>query len=772
MSRETLNILLIDSNAGRHARVSELLGAAKQADYHLDWARTAEAGRQLIGERRHDAYLVDFCLPAPNDLQLIRAALGGGPARAPLILLARDAAIELEAFAAGADDCLDPDALNPAALDRAIRHAIERRRLQEALKNREAHFDRMLATAHLGIWEWNPATNELQITPEYKRLLGYAETEPVCSTREEWLEAVHPDDRRKLEHAAAQLAEGTIDTAKTLFRMRDKGGNFRWLQGRAIVIRGDDGGPGRVLGTALDVTERIATEQQLREQAALLDSANDMIVVRDLTHHYLYCNQNAARHLGLTIEEMKQGTIKEAMGEVSPQYFEAFREVLQRGEWRGELTYQRHDGRPFTVESRWSLLRDDAGQPKAVLSINTDVTEKKQLEAQYLRAQRMESIGMLAGGIAHDLNNVLAPIVMAIQLLRMRHPETGDQKLLNTIEASAQRGADLVRQVLTFARGLEGQHLLVQPKTLVREVEKLIKETFDKSIEVTSRVDADLWPVPGDPTQLHQVLMNLCVNARDAMPHGGQLTLTARNARIDEQYAAMTPGLRPGLYVVFEVQDTGTGLTPEAQRRAFEPFFTTKAPGKGTGLGLSTALTIVKNHDGVLNFSSTAGQGTTFKIHLPASTETAIARGAMPVRPPPRGSGETILVVDDEASILTISRQALEAFGYQVLTASNGAEALALFAQQRARIAAVLTDMAMPVLDGAALIYALRRIDPGVKVIAASGLKASVHSMEPFGLGATHFLAKPFTAETMLEAIHDAITGRDPPGAPAPAPTS
>ena len=280
------------------------------------------------------------------------------------------------------------------------------------------------------------------------------------------------------------------------------------------------------------------------------------------------------------------------------------------------------------MESRWSLLRDDAGQPKAVLAINTDITEKKRLEAQYLRAQRMESIGMLAGGIAHDLNNVLAPIVMAIQLLRMRHPETGDQKLLNTIEASAQRGADLVRQVLTFARGLEGQHLLVQPKTLVRDVEKLIKETFGKSIEVMSRIDADLWPVPGDPTQLHQVLMNLCVNARDAMPHGGQLTLTARNARVDEQYAAMTPDLRPGLYVVFEVQDTGTGMTPEAQRHVFEPFFTTKAPGKGTGLGLSTALTIVRNHDGVLSFSSVADRGTTFKIHLPASAETAVARGA------------------------------------------------------------------------------------------------------------------------------------------------
>jgi PAS domain S-box-containing protein len=775
MTRETLKILQIDHDAARHAGIRALLGAAKTVDYQIDWVQTSEAGLQLIGEHRHDAYLVDYHLGPANGLELIRAAHHRGIVRAPMILIAGadGPPHDVEALVAGADDYLEQDALNAAVLDRSIRYAIQRRRMLEDLKDKETHLKLVLNTANLGFWEWNLGTHELYVAPEFKRMLGYAETEPVFATREQWLDAVHPDDRAMLEHAGPQSPDEAQGSARVLFRMRDKAGAFHWIQGRTIVVRGEDHRPLRVIGTALDVTERMTTEQQLREQAALLDSANDMIVVRDLNHRYLYCNQNAARHLGLTIEEMKQRTITEVMGEVPPQYADAFRDVLQRGEWRGELTYGRRDGKPFIVESRWSLLRDDAGRPKAVLAINTDITEKKTLEAQYLRAQRMESIGMLAGGIAHDLNNVLAPIVMATQLLRLRHPDVNSQKLLSTLEASAQRGADLVRQVLTFARGLEGQHLLVQPKALVRDVEKLVSETFDKSIEVTSHIDSDLWPVPGDPTQLLQVLMNLCVNARDAMPHGGQLTLTASNARIDAQYAAMSPDLRPGLFVVFEVRDTGTGIPPEVQRHMFEPFFTTKGPGKGTGLGLSTALTIVKNHDGFITFSSTAGQGTTFKIYLPASTETTVARGTTPGVPVPRGNGETILVVDDEASILTISRQALEAYGYQVLTASNGAEALALFAQQRARIAAVLTDMAMPVLDGAALIYALRRIDPGVKIIAASGLKSSVQSMEPFGLGTTCFLAKPFTAETMFQAIHEALApgvpAADQPGGLAPA---
>jgi PAS domain S-box-containing protein len=592
-------------------------------------------------------------------------------------------------------------------------------------------------------------------------MLGYAEGEAVFSRQAEWLDAVHPDDRGFIDQVIKRILDGEQGPSNAFYRLRAKDGAYRWIQSRAATLHDDQHHLVRVFGLNVDMTEQKLTEERLREQAAVLDQANDAIVVRDLNHRVIYCNPSAARSLGLAPEDIVGRTVEE-VGGFPPQYDQACAQVLQHGEWHGELTIKRRDGSSILADTRWTLLRDDAGRPKAVLAVYIDITEKKQLEAQYMRAQRMESIGLLAGGIAHDLNNVLAPIVMATQLLQLRFTDSESHKLLSTVEASAQRGAELVRQVLTFSRGLEGQRLLVHPKSLVSDVERLLSETIDKSIEVVTHFEPDLWPVPGDPTQLHQVLMNLCINARDAMPQGGRLSLGVRNVRVDEQYAAMSPELRPGPYVVFEVQDTGLGISPQIRDHIFEPFFSTKKPGKGTGLGLSTAQTIVKSHDGFISLESEMGRGTTFRIFLPASAGTPAARGTAAPIPPPRGNGETILVVDDEASILSITRHALEMFGYQALTASNGAEALALFAQKRGKIAVVLTDMAMPVLDGAALIYALRKIDPNVKVIAASGLKSTVQSMEPFGLGATSFLAKPFTAETMLHTIRAALAPPDP----------
>ena len=763
MSLEILKVLQIDNDADEHACIRALLGKVKTVSYEIDWAQTSEEGWRLINERRHDAYLIDCHLGPDSGIDLIRRVRAHGLAAGPMILVTDTSSepFDIEAMAAGAADYLEKDALSAAALDRAIRHAIQRRRIMEDLKDKEARLNLALSAANLGFWDWNLATGELYITPEYKRMLGYAENEKVFSSHAEWRDAVHPDDRGFVEQVIKRLREGEETSANLFYRLHDQSGGYRWIQDHTAVVHDDQQRLVRVFGISVDMTERKLAEERLREQAAVLDQANDGIIVRDLNHRVIYCNASAARILGLASEDIIGHTAAE-LGGFPQQYFEACEHVLQHGDWHGELNLKHRDGSSLVVEGRWTLLRDDAGRPKAVLAFYIDITEKKHLESQYLRAQRMESVGLLAGGIAHDLNNVLAPIVMATQLLRLRYPDADSQNLLGTVEASAQRGAELVRQVLAFARGWEGQQLLVHSQPLVRDVEKLLTDTIGKSIEVVTHFDADLWPVHGDRTQLQQMLMNLCVNARDAMPHGGRLTLSVRNVRIDEQYAAMRPEMRPGLFVAFEVKDTGLGIPPEIRNRIFEPFFTTKEPGRGTGLGLSTTQTIVKNHDGFISLDSEVGRGTTFKIYLPASAETAVARGTATGLPPPRGNGETILVVDDEVFILNITRHALEAFGYQVLTASNGAEALALFAQERGKIAVVLTDMAMPVLDGAALIYALRKMDPEVKVIAVSGLKTSAQSMEPFGLGATSFLAKPFTAEIMLRTIRETLAPREP----------
>jgi two-component system, cell cycle sensor histidine kinase and response regulator CckA len=397
-------------------------------------------------------------------------------------------------------------------------------------------------------------------------------------------------------------------------------------------------------------------------------------------------------------------------------------------------------------------VRDEQGRPKSMLMVNTNVTEKKKFEAQLLRVQRMESIGTLAGGIAHDLNNVLTPILMAVDLLKDPPDEDARRDLLTTIEESTERGAEMVRQILSFARGMEGRRVLVQIKHLVRDLEKVIGSTLPKSIAVGVRLARELWPLLGDPTQLYQVLMNLCVNARDAMPGGGRLTLAAENRWLDETAARAHPDARPGPYVQLRVADTGTGIPPAILDRIFDPFFTTKEIGKGTGLGLSTVLGIVRGHGGFLTVASEVGRGTEFTICLPAADTSATGPGEEEQPPECPGRGELILVVDDEASIRELARATLTAQGYRVQTAREGTEAVALYARLRTEVQLVLTDMMMPVMDGPATIRALRQLAPDVRILATSGL-----AVAPAVGQADAFLPKPFAAHDLLAAVRQVL---------------
>jgi CheY-like chemotaxis protein len=369
----------------------------------------------------------------------------------------------------------------------------------------------------------------------------------------------------------------------------------------------------------------------------------------------------------------------------------------------------------------------------------------------------MESIGTLAGGIAHDLNNVLAPILMSIELLRRQEKDPRRQDILSTIESSATRGADMVRQVLSFARGVEGRQMEVQVGHLLREIEKIANDTFLKTIRVRRDVPDDLWTVKGDPTQLHQVLLNLCVNARDAMPQGGSLTLSASNMLLDEQYAAMNIDAKPGPHVVIQVEDTGTGMSPEVMERIFEPFFTTKELGKGTGLGLSTTMAIVSSHGGFVQVQSEPGQGTQFRVFLPARTTTGASDAVVAENDLQQGNGELVLVIDDEAAVRQITRQTLELFGYRVLLAADGTEAVGMYATHKAEISVVLTDMMMPMMDGQSTIQILRRMNPDVRIIAASGLNTGSMAAKATHAGVKHFIPKPYTAETLLNTLHQTL---------------
>jgi two-component system, cell cycle sensor histidine kinase and response regulator CckA len=547
--------------------------------------------------------------------------------------------------------------------------------------------------------------------------------------------------------ASGQVWHGEI-------KNRAKDGNCYWVDTTIVPFLNSEGKPYQYIAIRSDITERKRGEERISEQAALLDQAQDAILVHDLNHNILFWNKGAERIYGWLAGEVFGKNATELLStKPLTRFREANNTVIDKGEWTGEFQQIRRDGAEIVVESRWTVVRDEKGTPTSILIINTDITERKRIEAQFLRAQRMESIGTLAGGIAHDLNNVLSPILMAIDMLQLKATDETTMKWLGVLRTNAERGADMVRQVLSFARGVGGERVAVQPKHLIKEIVKILRETLPKSIEINFSVPNDLWLISADATQIHQVLMNLCVNARDAMPEGGAISIKAENQVVDENYARMHIEARAGRFVVLSVSDTGPGISQEMQSRIFEPFFTTKEMTKGTGLGLPTALTIVKSHAGFLNLYSEVHKGSKFSVYLPAlDAPGATAAGALQTDLP-LGHGELILVVDDEESIREITRGTLETFGYRVLTASEGTEAVALYADNKNEVAVVLTDMMMPFMDGPATIRALHRMNPAVRIIAASGLGTSHHLPDASLDGVEIFLDKPYTAEKLLKAL-------------------
>ena len=530
-----------------------------------------------------------------------------------------------------------------------------------------------------------------------------------------------------------------------------------WVQTDKVPVFDREGTATGIVVMAQDITERKRNEGRFR---LLVDSNVQGVLFWNKNGQVTGSNDAFLSLVGQTRENLEAGRIS-WVTLTPPESADLDRRALEEIAATGTCTpYEKEfmlpDGSRVPVLIGAAVFPDN---PEEGVAFVLDLTERKKLEKQFLRAQRMESIGTLAGGVAHDLNNILAPIMMSIAILQRTTDTPQTREILNTIEVSAKRGADIVRQVLSFARGVEGERVEIQPGHLLKDLEHIIKDTFPKDIRLQFSVPSDTWTVLCDPTQVHQVLLNLCVNARDAMPNGGSLAVDVTNCEFDEQYASMNLQARPGRYVNISVTDSGMGIPPGILDKIFEPFFTTKELHKGTGLGLSTVQAIVKSHGGIVNVYSELGKGTTFKVYLPATESSSGAKKNHAEKVSlPRGNGETILLVDDEASILTITGQTLQAFGYRVLTATNGAEAVALYAQHRQEIAVVLTDMMMPFMDGPTTIYAMLKINPEIKIVAASGLAATGGTTKAPAPSVKHFLTKPYTAEALLEVLRQILT--------------
>jgi PAS domain S-box-containing protein len=632
----------------------------------------------------------------------------------------------------------------------------ERRLAAEALRSSEERYRTLVQSSQDLVWAVDAEGRITFVNEAARPIYG---REPASMLGHSFLDFAAPGHADRDRAAFARGLTTGLEASNYETQVLRPDGTIVTVLANARPLKAADGRVVGATGVSRDVTEQKRAAAQIEQQAALLDLARDAIAVRDPGHRITYWNGSAERLYGWTAAEAI-GQRVQSLLQIDPVRFKDADAAMRRdGGWRGELLKTARDGSGRTVECSWTLVREADGTPRSIFTIDTDVTERKILEQQFLRAQRLESIGTLAGGIAHDLNNVLTPIMMSISFLRLGETDADRLDVLDTVESSTRRGADMIRQVLGFARGVQVERTDVQVTDLMRDICKIANETFLKSIAVTADLSHDVWLVSGDATQLHQVLLNLCVNARDAMPDGGTLRLSAENVLLDEHYASLLPEASPGPFVAITVEDSGSGIPPAVLERIFDPFFTTKEPGRGTGLGLSTSRAIVKSHGGFIRVYTEVGRGTTFKVYLPAladGSDTSVSQAQLAF---PRGNGELILVVDDEASVREVTRQTLVAFGYRVVLATDGADGVAKFAAAKNGVAAVLTDMMMPVMDGPATIQVLRRLAPQVPIVAVSGLQTDDRSAQLADLGVRHFLFKPYTSEALLRELRRALTG-------------
>ncbi|MDH6068487.1 PAS domain S-box protein [Chrysosporum ovalisporum APH033B] len=510
-----------------------------------------------------------------------------------------------------------------------------------------------------------------------------------------------------------------------------------------------------------DISDRLQAQQKISEQAALLDITTDAILVRDLQNQILYWNKGAENIYGWRAEEaIGRNTWELLCPELSPQLTVALKTVLEHGSWFGELRQLTRNGKSIIVNSRWTLMYDAAGLPKSIMSVDTDITEKKQLEIQLQRAKQLESLGTLTSAIAQDLNNIFYPMITVAQLLPIKHPHLSESsvQMLKLLETNTKRGIDLVEQILSFTSNFHTKGSTVSLSNLMKDIEQTIQQLLPQSIQIDISIPANIEIVSGEQTQLYEVLMNLLVNARDAMPEGGKLGISAKKAFIDESLTKKHIGAKVGSYVVITVADTGVGINPTIINKIFTPFFTTKEKNKNPGLGLSKVIGIVKSYDGFVEVSSQVGIGSQFHIYLPSSENSTLSTGDESKMP--TGNGELILVVDEEAAITQITKTTLEIHNYKVLIAEKGIDALVLYSEHQQDIQLVLIDMMTPSTSGTAAIRTLQVINPEVKIIAMSAISGAEALVQASVTGIQGFLAKPFTAEELLNSIHNVLIAK------------
>ena len=635
---------------------------------------------------------------------------------------------------------------------------LEQRKIAEAnLKESEARFRSVANSAPVLIWM--SQTDKLCTFFNQPWLDFTGRTlEQECGNG--WAEGLHHDDRER----CWQIYSASFERREEFsieYRLRRADGEYRWVLDRGVPRFSESGEFAGYIGSCLDISDRKQAEETLEERETqlrtALNAADLGTWIWEIPTNELILSERSQSILNFAPGEFP-GNLDAALERIHPQDRDEINQRVTRaiasgGLYEIETRINLADNQERWLSARGHVLLDSTGQPTRMMGIIADITEKKRIEKQSLRHQRLESLGSLAGGVAHDLNNILTPIMMSVQLLplTLTQIDSRSREMLEMLESNVQRGSALVQQVLSFARGIEGEFGIVQVKHLIKDIQQMATETFPKSIEIQTNISPQLWAVRGDATQIHQILLNLAINARDAMPEGGMLDISAVNLVIDEAYVQENSQAMIGSYVAITVVDTGIGIPPEIIQQIFEPFFTTKAEGEGTGLGLATVINIVQNHGGFIDVTSQVDRGTQFNVFLPAAeTDEAEAIASVTI---PQGKEELILVVDDEATIREITKASLEAHNYRVVVASDGIEAIACYVKNQADIALVLMNMMMPAMDGTTAIRTLQRINPQVKIVAVSGRNFTRQTFSDRRLDIQGFLAKPYTTQALLEVI-------------------
>jgi PAS domain S-box-containing protein len=644
----------------------------------------------------------------------------------------------------------------------------ERKAAERSLRESDARLKLALQASRQGIWDLDLTTGRAVVTEEYAAMLGY-DPATFDETNDAWLARTHPEDLPEVHKVFDDYINGRREDYRQEIRQRTRDGQWKWILSiGSIVERDASGRPTRMTGTHTDITDQRRTLERMDLLYTALQAVPAGIVITDHEGKIEWVNDAFTRLTGYERGEALGGNPRLLRSGRQPtEFYRQMWETIGRGEvWSGELFNRRKDGTEYEERMIIAPVKYRGSAVTHYIAIKQDITDARRMEQQFLRSQRMEAIGLLAGGIAHDLNNVLAPIILSVELMRLAPRNPTDQRALEVIESAARRGSGVVKQVLTFARGIDGERAPIRPRDLVREITLIIEETFPRDIAIRREAAADIPMVSGDPTQLHQVLLNLAVNARDAMPDGGVLTFRTSAQEVAARGDELTgTQIKAGRYVVMAVQDTGSGMSPEVRERIFDPFYTTKPQGKGTGLGLPTVLGIVRSHGGFIEVMSEPGAGSEFRVFLPALESEPVAPNAPVEAPNLEGRGRTILVCDDEPAIREVCSLVLGNIGFKVIEATNGREAVSRWEKNAGEISAVVMDIMMPLLTGDRAAAEILKQKPDVPILFMSGLieqDAVRTAMRNVGPRPVVLLNKPFVAADLLRQLDRALAGQPP----------